>query len=58
MKFGTRSSPRVKVVVGCLRRELVDELMSSTTKAPKGGEGNGLEVDVELLLSDDLVCPP
>ena len=29
--------------------------MGSTTKAPKGGEGNGLEVDVELLLSDDLV---
>ena len=29
--------------------------MRSFAKAPKGGEGNGLEVDVELLLSNDLV---
>ena len=29
--------------------------MSGLAEAPIGGEGDGLEVDVELLLSDDLV---
>ena len=48
MKFGTRSSPRVKVVVGCLRSELVDEVMSSIAKTPKRGESDRFEVDVEL----------
>ena len=53
MKFGTRSSPRVKVVVGCLRSELVDEMMSSVAKTPIRGESDRFEVDVELLVGDD-----
>ena len=55
MKFGTRSSPRVKVVVGCLRSELVDEMMSSVAKTPIRGESDRFEVDVELLVGDDFV---
>ena len=51
MKFGTRSSPRVKVVVGCLRSELVDEVMSSVAKTPIRGESDRFEVDVELLVA-------
>ena len=55
MKFGTRSSPRVKVVVGCLRSELVDEIMGSVAKTPIRGESDRFEVDVELLVGDDFV---
>ena len=55
MKFGTRSSPRVKVIVGCLRSELVDEMMSSVAKTPIRGESDRFEVDVELLVGDDFV---
>eukprot|EP01043_Picozoa_sp_COSAG02_P055077 COSAG02_NODE_6333_length_3644_cov_2.512553_3_plen_61_part_00 len=58
MKFGTRSSPRVKVVVGCLRSELVDKIMSVFAKTPIGGESDRFEVDVELLMTDSILCMP
>ena len=55
MGFWTRPGPWVEVIVVCLRSELLDEAVCSLPKTPKGSEGDGHEVEVELLVLDDLV---
>ena len=55
MGFWTRPGPWVEVIVVCLRSELLDEAVCSLPKTPKGSEGDGHEVEVELLVLDGLV---
>ena len=55
MGFWTRPSPGVEIVVVRLLGELGDEVASGLSKTSKGGEGDSLGVEVELLVLDDLV---
>ena len=50
-----RSRPRIKVVGVSLRSHLLDEGMRRRAEASVGGEGDGAELDVEVLVLDDLV---
>ena len=58
MGFWTRPGPWVEVIVVCLRSELLDEAVCSLPRTPKGSEGDGHEVEVELLVLDDLAPSP
>ena len=50
-----RSRPGVKVVGVSLRSHLLDEGVRGRAEASVGGEGDGAELDVEVLVLDDLV---
>ena len=50
-----RSRPGVKVVGVSLRGHLLDEGVRGRAEASVGGEGDGAELDVEVLVRDDLV---
>ena len=50
-----RSHPRVEVVGVSLRGHLLDEGVRGRAEASVGGEGDGAELDVEVLVLDDLV---
>ena len=56
MGLGVRFDPGVvEAPVGVLG-DLLDELVSALAKSAKRGEGDCLEVDVQALLLDDVVC--
>ena len=57
-KLSRRASlarPRVEVVGVSLRGHLLDEGVRGRAEASVGGEGDGAELDVEVLVLDDLV---
>ena len=55
MRLRPRSRPRVKVVRARLRRHFVDEGVCGGAEATIRRERDGLELDVEVFVVDELV---